>query len=170
VVLTAVTSSFAFLLFADRTNFVKRFFPKISIEDGRVVSIQPPPGIEGRYQLIEKGLDLWAQRPIFGYGWFSSPENPNVGFLDFFYVQILVDTGIIGFTLILIFYFQFFRSFTINSQSYPKVISVVGGGWLAGILAGGIGEAWPRVPRLMFLLILLVVASSELNGKEYHLE
>jgi O-antigen ligase len=162
----SITLSTILLIVADRTNFVLRFLPEISTSAGSL-TIQPPPGIVGRYQLIQKGIDLWIQQPVFGYGWFASPENPNVGFLDLFYVQILVDLGIIGFILVMLFYANFIREFLHQAHASPEAVSVVGAGWLIGIMAGGIGEAWPRVPRLMFLLILLLITSKNANSVHY---
>jgi O-antigen ligase len=162
-VAASVTMSTIILIIADRTNFLLRFLPQIATSSGSV-TIQPPPGITGRYQLIQKGIDLWIQQPVFGYGWFSSPENPNVGFLDFFYVQVLVDLGIVGFVLVMLFYANFIREFLYQAYASREAVSVVGAGWLIGIMAGGIGEAWPRVPRFMFLLILLLITSKNVDS------
>ena len=142
-----------------RMKLFQRFFPTVAIRDGGiVVSGTGSAGIDSRVRLTKKGIDLWLDQPIFGYGWFASPENPLVGFLDVFYTQILVDVGIVGFVLVMLLYLEIFRQFARRSNGPSIIVSVAGAGWVLGLLAAGIGGAHARVPRIMFIMILLLAA------------
>jgi len=142
-----------------------RYIP-IAIRNGRM-SINNTffNGLEARYQLTKKGFELWTQQPVFGYGWFASPENPRVGFLDMLYSQLLVDVGIVGFVFVILFYLIIANRFVWCQTRWSRVIPAVGSGWLVGLLGAGIGGAHVRVPRIMFLLIILLVASISLKNR-----
>lgn len=156
-------------LLITRPWLLKRYIP-IYMDNGNVTVNQAfIGGLESRLQLTRKAIDLWTDRPFIGYGWFSSPESPIVGYLDMFYTQLLVDIGIIGLAISLAFYISFFRSLVQRQASGCQVVPAVGAGWLAGLLAAGIGGAHARVPRIMFLLMILLVAASSLNSDDREL-
>lgn len=151
---TVVASAVA-LWFTSRQLF-NRFLVGVTLRDGQLVLVGQTASFYSRYRLLLKGLRLAAERPVFGYGWFASPENPAVGILDNLYPQLLVDLGVIGFILMLVFYVLHFREFVPAALDEDFVPGVASTGWFAGMLAGSIGAAYPRVPRLMFLTMLLL--------------
>jgi len=137
----------------------QRFLPTVTFEGGTIVLTGKGTGaIYSRYDLTLQAIELWKDQPIFGYGWFASPET--VGYLDVFYSQILVDVGIVGVVILAGFYLALVRTFVRNRYRGSYVLSAAGAGWLVGLLCAGIGGAYARVPRLMFLLVLLLVASA----------
>lgn len=161
------TIGFGLLWATGRSTLLSRYFPTVAIENGGVViSGTGSAGINTRIELLSKGIDLWTQRPIFGYGWFASPENPKVGFLDNFYVQVLVDTGVFGFIMVMVLYLAIIRVFLRHRHSAAPAIVFGGVGWVVGLLVAGLGGAHPRTPRLMFLLILLLISVTELTQNE----
>lgn len=138
---------------------LERFLPTVSFEGGSIVLTGKGTGaIYSRYDLTLRAVDLWRQQPIFGYGWFASPET--VGYLDVFYAQMLVDVGIVGVVIFVGFYLALFRAFVSNRVRGSVVLSAASAGWVVGLLCAGIGGAYARVPRLMFLFTLLLVASA----------
>jgi O-antigen ligase len=141
----------------------RRFFP-LSYQNGSIMlEGVGSVGIETRLRLAEEGLKLWSEQPVFGYGWFASPENPLVGFLDNFYIQVLVDLGLIGFILVAVLYLSILREFISRRSTSSIVISVGAASWLVGLCVAGIGGAHPRVPRIMFLLVLLLIATVQIK-------
>lgn len=141
------------------TTIFRRYLPTVTFEQGTIVLTGKGTGaIYSRYDLTLQAIDLWKEQPIFGYGWFASPET--VGYLDVFYAQILVDVGIVGVVVLAGFYLSLTKSFVRNRYRGSYVLGAAGGGWLVGLLCAGVGGAYARVPRLMFLLVLLLVASA----------
>jgi len=164
--IVAVVSFALPLLLATRPWIVSRYLP-VTLTNGKL-ALNPVffGGLESRFQLTKKALNLWTQQPIFGYGWFASPENPKVGYLDVLYSQLLVDLGAIGFVLALGFYLVVVRAFVTRISSSSLSVPTAGAGWLVGMLAAGIGGAHVRVPRLLFLLVFVLVAASSLYSRD----
>ncbi|WP_254279252.1 O-antigen ligase family protein [Haloarcula marina] len=153
-------------LLTTRPQLLERFLPTIAFREGSIVLSGAGTGaIYGRYELTRKALDLWTERPVFGYGWFASPENSTVSFLDVFYTQVLVDLGLVGFVLVGVFYLVMVRTFVVQRTTASLVVPTAGGAWLVGLLAAGIGGGHPRIPRIMFLLVLVLVAANGLRRR-----
>lgn len=150
-----------------RLTLLGKFFPTIALQDGAVVLSGPGTGgIYTRYELFLEAVDLWLQQPIFGYGWLASPENPRVGFLDVLYSQLLVDVGLIGLVLVIGLYLAMIRGFVSRRALSSPALCVAGAGWIAGMLAAGVGGSHVRVPRLMFLLVIVLAAAAHLASGE----
>jgi hypothetical protein len=154
------------VLLVTRPWLLNRYLPFI-LTDGEL-ALNPSffGGLEARFNLTKEAISLWVQQPIFGYGWFASPENPRVGFLDVLYSQILVDLGAFGFLFAIVFYLVFVRAFIVRISDVSLAVPVVGASWLVGLLAAGIGGAHARVPRLMFCLVILLVATAALESRD----
>lgn len=156
------------VLYTLRPWLFSRYIP-LELSDGGIVINQVfIGGLNSRFRLTREAIELWQQQPIFGYGWFASPENPMVGYLDVLYTQLLVDLGIVGFVLISVFYLEVVRGFVRRRVEVSRVVPTVGAGWVVGLLVAGIGGAHARVPRLMFLFVLLLVGAAALasSGRE----
>lgn len=152
------------VLLTTRPKLLGRFLPTIAFRDGTIVFSGPGTGaIYSRYDLTRKALGLWTERPVFGYGWFASPENPAVSFLDVFYTQVLVDLGLVGFVLVGAFYLVLVRAFVVQRTTTSLAVPTAGAAWLVGLLAAGVGGGHPRIPRIMFLLVLVLVAANRLR-------
>jgi O-antigen ligase len=161
--LTGSTMGVGLLWISGRVLLFKRYFP-LSYQNGSfILEGIGSTGIEARLQLIAKGVNLWSEQPVFGYGWFASPENPLVGFLDNFYIQVLVDLGFIGFIFTIILYLLLLRAYISNKNKSSTVISVGAAGWLISLFDASIGGAHLRVPRIMYLLMILLVATAQIN-------
>lgn len=161
--LTGSVMGVGLLWISGRALLFKRYFP-LSYQNGSfVLEGIGSTGIEVRLQLIKKGFNLWSEQPVFGYGWLASPENPLVGFLDNFYIQVLVDLGFIGFIFTIILYLLLLRAYISNKNDSSIVISVGAASWLIGLFAASIGGAHLRVPRIMYLLMILLVATVQIN-------
>ena len=149
-----------------RLTLLGKFFPTVTIQNGTIVFSGPGTGgLYSRYELFLKAIDLWFQQPIFGYGWLASPENPRVGYLDVLYSQLLVDVGLVGLVLVLALYLEIVRAFVSRRRLSSTALSIAGAGWVLGMLAAGIGGSHVRVPRLMFLLVLLLAAAAHLESE-----
>ncbi|WP_424002666.1 O-antigen ligase family protein [Haloarcula salina] len=154
------------ILLATRPWLFKRYLPLV-LRNGEL-TLNPSffHGLESRFQLTQEAIDLWVQQPIFGYGWFASPENPRVGYLDVLYSQLLVDLGAVGFVLAIAFYLVIVRTFIGRISDVSLVVPIVGASWLVGLLAAGIGGAHARVPRLLYILVVLLVAAAALETRD----
>jgi hypothetical protein len=162
-------SLFVPLLLATRPWLFKRYVPLVLINGEFGLNPSFFGGLESRLRLTQKAIGLMEQQPIFGFGWFASPENPRVGYLDVLYSQLLVDLGVVGFVLAIAFYLIVVRAFIIRISDVSLVVPVVGAGWLAGLLTAGIGGAHARVPRLLFVLVVLLVATAAFKERDYRL-
>jgi hypothetical protein len=154
------------VLLTTRPWLLKRYIPLALTDGGLTLNSTFFGGLIGRFKLTQKAIDLWTQQPIFGYGWFASPENPRVGFLDVLYSQLLVDLGLVGFVLAITFYLVVVRAFVACISDVSLVVPAVGASWLVGLLAAGIGGAHARVPRLLFLLLIVLVAAAALESRD----
>lgn len=154
------------LLLATRPWILDRYLPVRLVDGTLALNGTFFGGLESRFRLTQEAIGLWIQQPIFGYGWLASPENPRVGFLDMLYSQLLVDLGAIGFVLAIGFYLILIRAFLVRITDNSLTVPVAGAGWLVGMLAAGIGGAHARVPRLMFLLVFLLVATAALYSRD----
>lgn len=163
----SILAVFGGLWITGRITLFRKFFPTVTFRDGTVVLSGPGTGgLYARYEMLLEAVHLWLQQPIFGYGWLASPENPRVGYLDVLYSQLLVDVGLIGLVLVLLLYLSFVRAFVSRRELCSPTFSVAGAGWIIGMLAAGIGGAHVRVPRIMFLMVLLLAAAAHLTDHE----
>ncbi|GHG68032.1 polysaccharide polymerase [Alishewanella longhuensis] len=78
----------------------------------------------GRFEIWINGLSLWQQSPLFGIGWHNFLYyNSNFFMRDNYahntFLEVLVETGIVGFTIYFLFFLSFFYSIlkVINSDS-----------------------------------------------------
>ncbi|WEL20554.1 O-antigen ligase family protein [Halorhabdus sp. BNX81] len=155
------------LWLTDRFYLFRRFFPTITLQEGGIVFSGPGTnGLYTRYELVIDAIGLWSRQPVFGYGWMASPENPHVGYLDVLYSQLLVDVGLFGLVLVLALYLGIARAFIIRRADSSLALCVTGAGWLFGMLTAGIGGAHVRVPRLMFLLVIILAAAAHLSCRD----
>jgi len=154
------------LVFTTRPWLIDRLIP-IQLAGGTLrVNQAFVGGLESRSRLAIEAVDLWTRQPIFGYGWFASPENPRVGYLDILYTQLLVDTGAFGFILIMVFYLVVVRTFLASRTAESLVVPVAGASWMVGLLVAGIGGAHARVPRLMFLLVVVLAIAVAFRSRK----
>lgn len=154
------------LLLATRPWILNRYLPVRTLDGELALNPTFFGGLENRFRLAREAVGLWVQQPIFGYGWFASPENPRVGYLDVLYSQLLVDLGAVGFVLAIGFYLLLVRAFLARITDESLTVPIAGAGWLVGMLAAGIGGAHARVPRLMFLFVFVLVATAALHSRD----
>lgn len=150
------------------SSVIDRLTGWISFRDGRLVlaDTRAARSFRVRAELVEKALDLFQQQPIFGYGWFAVPSR--VGYLDVFYTILLVELGIIGTVLYMLFTVSIIRAWIVDYQKGALVVGSAGVAWYCGLLAQSIGGAFPRIPQIMFLtfIVLVASASTSLNSVE----
>lgn len=78
-------------------------------------NIEGRHGVDGRIEHIQRGLSIFAERPLAGYGIGTYREaNYNVNSEDLvshnFYIGVLVEIGIIGFILYSLFIAGIFKN------------------------------------------------------------
>jgi len=118
-----------------------------------------------RAQLVEKAIELFQQQPIFGYGWFAVPSR--VGYLDVYYTIILVELGIVGAILYLLFSLSIIRSWIVDYRNGAVIAGAAGAAWYCGLLAQSVGGAFPRVPQIMLLTFIVLISSRSIAaGKQ----
>jgi len=150
--------------------FVKKFFITIDIielfQSGQVsFSGGQTGGITKRIEMAQRGLRLFSDQPLFGYGWFASPENPRVSIIDMHYPVLLVDLGLPGAGLMLTLYTLILYRFHSLCQRSNIWIPAVGTAWYVGLLVSGLANSNIRVPRMMFITILLLVAARAVSER-----
>lgn len=91
VALPFVLQSLSETTFIDRLSNVYLFF------SGKELAVQET-SIHGRTEMILAGLDLWSQRPIFGWGFDAFQYVSGYGFYSHSnHVELLVNQGIVGY-------------------------------------------------------------------------
>jgi len=163
-------SAVAFLLIWD-PFFLRKFFITIDVgklfRSGQITfsGIQHG-GIEKRVEMAQRGLRLFSEQPLFGYGWFASPENPRVSIIDMHYPALLVDLGLAGAGLMLTLYALILYRFHSICRKSDSWIPAVGAAWYVGLLVSGLANSNIRVPRMMFITILLLVAARAVSDED----
>jgi len=109
-----------------------------------------------RLELIDRGIELFLQQPIFGYGWYASPSR--VGFLDVHFTTVLVELGVVGFLLIFVLYAIVFRAW-LNIRRHD-ILGTAGAAWFVSILAQSIGGNFLRTPQVLFILLVFLAAGT----------
>ncbi|WP_080505165.1 O-antigen ligase family protein [Halorubrum aethiopicum] len=146
---------FAISLLFISQEAINRITGWITISDGRLQlsDTQASYAFRTRLRLLDKAIELFKEAPLFGYGWFASPSR--VGYLDVHYTTLLVELGIVGIVLFAIFYMTILRGF-VSQISKSGKIAVLGSAWYCGLIVQAIGGNFPRIPRIMFLMLLFI--------------
>lgn len=163
-----VTGLMAAPLLIDVNN-AKRFVNWIKFENGQLVLADTAAAgsFEIRLQLIQYALDLFIEQPFFGYGWFAAPSR--VGWLDVYYTVLIVEIGIIGFFLFFWFHASLLSIWFRARSQGAFVYGSAAIGWYIGLLVQSIAGPFPRVPLMLFLTVLVVVAVSAVSEVPIHL-
>lgn len=110
--------------------------------------------IEARYDMWDQAYELIKQNPILGYGYYATHNlgietagNKKRASLHSGYMQLLLDQGLIGLGLFLIFFFICFRSgwrlFRTAEDPFLKGLGLGFAGCVLAVLAGNLaGSYW----------------------------
>lgn len=109
---------------------------------------------EIRYNLVERGLELSAQAPVFGHGWFAAPER--IGWLDVHYITLLAEVGIVGLVIFSILYLLILRDF-FRIRSNNMMLGSAGTAWYLGLQVQSVAGPFPRIPQIMFITLFFLV-------------
>lgn len=89
----------------------------------------------GRYELWNHAIKLWTEYPIFGNGFESLGRRMNMGVHNT-YIQLLCDSGLIGFALFILFlYLLLKKSFLYDTKLFIGLIGLVCHSFFLGAVA-----------------------------------
>ena len=119
---------------------------------------------EARAYMIEKGLEVWLEHPLFGAGTYSSQYYFGV-YSHNNYVELLMNSGLIGFlvfyvpqTIGLFRFFVHYKSYKENSKLAGMLFAL-----LVGIVVCSIGMVYYYDRYFMILLAVIIAATSYLK-------
>lgn len=121
---------------------------------GKVSTPTQIRSVRFRLQHFREAIELFKEAPIFGHGWVAVPYE--VGVIDIFYATIFVDLGLVGGAVILAFYVSILLDFFKRHWHGNDLFATVGGAWMCALLTQSLTGNYPRVPYLMFQIILLL--------------
>ena len=145
-------------------DLISRILSGVAIRDGTIVFTGK--SYVKRIELILTAIDLFKQRPIFGYGWYAVPSR--IGYLDNHYTTLLTELGIFGTTIYGLFYAFVLRVFISVRNRGDLILGTVLSSWFIGALVRSVADNSLRAPQVMMLLFLLLVSGIAL--RENHTE
>jgi|GEM_PF-3448389 len=122
----------------------------IGLAEGRAAN-----GFRSRIRLIREAFALFSSRPIFGYGWFSSPTRITP--LDVYYTKILVEIGLPGFLLTMGYHLSLLRDWFEVRMGDGFFLGSAGLAWYVALMVQSVGGGFPQTPHVMLLMVLVLV-------------
>jgi len=126
-------------------------------------------GAAMRFVAISEALRIFMESPLLGVGFFGFSQHSPLGTAENFFAQILAETGIIGFTLFIIFLFHVWQctkiKFKRETFAYKYQIGFRGV-FVAGIIANLTGTLFYDT-RIWGLFLVLSAIMIRLARDEY---
>jgi hypothetical protein len=135
----------------------------IGLAEGNATS-----GIRQRFKGVKNALELLIQRPVFGHGWYGA--TTPVGFSDVYFTMLLVELGIPGFVMMIIYHASLAKDWLVGQVATLSVLQKAGLAWYCSLLVQSIGGSFLRTPHIMLLLTLVLTAVHAASREKSHIE